>query len=327
VLRKMNRLPLLLAFLLLSAWDAAVAASLDAAEVNGAAYEAGEPHDPTPALLVKLQILLDRSDTSPGVIDGRMGENVKLALSAFEARSRLPVDGRLDADVWELLNRNAPEAVIAYQLSADDVKGPFAEAIPDDFADLAKLKRLSYTSPAELLAEKFHMHIELLKALNPGAEFEREGQSIIVANVLSAKPDGEVASIEVDKGLGAVRGYGPDGTLLVAYPASIGSDDNPTPAGTMSVRTIVENPEYAYRPDKNFKQADNDQPLDLPPGPNSPVGSIWIDLTKDTYGIHGTPDPELIGKQASHGCVRLTNWDVEELASLVKPGTRVKFLD
>jgi lipoprotein-anchoring transpeptidase ErfK/SrfK len=321
----MSRRLLFLAFLLLSAWDTAVAAPLDASDVNDAAYQGGKAHNT--ALLVKLQILLDRSHISPGIIDGRMGENVELALSTFEERFRLPVDGRLDADVWELLNRNAPEALITYQLKADDVKGPFTEAIPDDFADLAKMKRLSYTSPAELLAEKFHMHIELLKALNPGAELEREGESIIVANVLSAKPDGKVASIEVDKGRRAVRGFGPDGTLLVAYPASIGSDDNPTPAGTMSVKTIVEDPEYAYRPDKNFQQADNDEPLDLPPGPNGPVGSIWIDLTKETYGIHGTPDPELIGKQASHGCVRLTNWDVEELAGLVKSGTRVKFVD
>jgi lipoprotein-anchoring transpeptidase ErfK/SrfK len=323
----MNRLLLLLAFLPLSAWDVAVAAPLDASDVNDAAYEGGEARDPSPALLVKLQILLDRSHISPGIIDGRMGENVELALSAFEERFHLPVDGQLDADVWELLNRKAPAALITYRLNAEDVKGPFVEAVPEDFADLAKLERLSYTSPAELLAEKFHMHIELLKALNPGAELDREGESIIVANVLDAEPDRKVARIEVDKDRNAVRGYGPDDALVVSYPASIGSDDNPTPTGTMSVKTIVENPAYAYRPDKNFQQADNDQPLNLPPGPNSPVGSIWIDLTEDTYGIHGTSDPELIGKRASHGCVRLTNWDAKELASLAKPGTRVKFLD
>jgi len=189
---------------------------------------------------------------------------------------------------------------------------------------MARLDRLSYTSPAELLAEKFHMHIKLLQALNPGAHFDRQGEKIIVANVLGAMPE-SVARLDVDVGKSVVRGFAKDGSLVVAYPATVGSDDNPSPSGTMTVKAVVKNPKYFYRPNKNFQQGNNDQPLDIPPGPNGPVGSVWIDLSKEGYGIHGTAEPELIGKSSSHGCVRLTNWDAEELAELVHRGIPVTF--
>jgi lipoprotein-anchoring transpeptidase ErfK/SrfK len=192
---------------------------------------------------------------------------------------------------------------------------------------MAKLDRLSYTGPAELLAEKFHMDIDLLRALNPGAQFESAGEKIWVANVAGKKLDGQVKRIEIDKKRKILRGYAAEGALLVVYPASIGSAETPSPSGTMTVKGIARNPKYEYRPHVNFEQQGNDEPLVLPPGPNGPVGSVWIDLTKDTYGIHGTPDPETVGKAASHGCVRLTNWDAEELARLVKYGTSVEFIE
>jgi lipoprotein-anchoring transpeptidase ErfK/SrfK len=188
------------------------------------------------------------------------------------------------------------------------------------------MKRLSYTGPLELLSEKFHIHPDLLKALNPGARLV-EGTQIFVPDVMGNAPTEKVTRIEIDKKQSTVIGYASDGKLVVSYPATIGSGDNPSPEGTMKVKGIAENPKYSYRPDKNFQQGDNKEPLELPPGPNSPVGSVWIDLSKETYGIHGTPDPEAIGKTASHGCVRLTNWDVEELAKLVKPGTQVSFVN
>jgi lipoprotein-anchoring transpeptidase ErfK/SrfK len=140
-------------------------------------------------------------------------------------------------------------------------------------------------------------------------------------------PDEEVANIKVDKKLSAVLGYAADGKLIVSYPATIGSGDTQSPEGDMKVKGVAENPTYSYRPEKNFQQGNNTEPLELPPGPNNPVGTVWIDLTKPTYGIHGTPDPDKIGKTASHGCVRLTNWDAEQLAKLVKPGVEVSFVN
>jgi lipoprotein-anchoring transpeptidase ErfK/SrfK len=191
---------------------------------------------------------------------------------------------------------------------------------------MARLDRLAYTSPAELLAEKFHMHIKLLQALNPRAHFDRKGEKIIVANVQGAVPE-SVARLDVDIGKSVVRGFAKDGSLVIAYPATVGSDDNPSPSGRMNVKAVAKNPKYFYRPNKNFQQGDNHKPLDIQPGPNGPVGSVWIDLSKEGYGIHGTAEPELIGKTSSHGCVRLTNWDAEELARIVHRGIRVTFVN
>jgi lipoprotein-anchoring transpeptidase ErfK/SrfK len=301
------------------------AVQLDPATVNNATYAAVAKEVQGP-LAVKLQILLDRAHISPGLIDGRQGKNVKNALRVFEQRSNLPVDGKLDADVWELLQKGTTDVVVRYELKAEDLEGPFVESIPTDFTEMANMKRLSYTGPMELLSEKFHVHPDLLKALNPDASL-KPGDQILVPNVLDAAPKDQVARIEVNKEENLVRGYAADSTLVVSYPASIGSGENPSPEGTMEVRTAAQNPKYFYRPDKNFQQGGNTEPLELPPGPNSPVGPVWIDLTKETYGIHGTPEPGSVGKAASHGCVRLTNWDAEELAGLVRPGTKVSFVN
>ncbi len=299
--------------------------NIDPAAVNKATYEEGAKQAQRP-LAIKLQILLDRAHNSPGLIDGRQGENVTNALRMFEERSNLPADGKLNSEVWGLLQRDTADVLVRYELKAQDLEGPFVEKIPTDFAEMAQMKRLSYTSPIEQLSEKFHIDPDLLKALNPDARL-MPGEQIFVPDVIDRAPKEKVARIEVDKELSVVRGYTADGTLLVSYPASIGSRQTPSPEGTMEVKTAVKNPTYAYRPDKNFQQDDNTKPLDLPSGPNGPVGSVWIDLSKETYGIHGTAEPESVGKAASHGCVRLTNWDAEELAKLVKRGTKVSFVN
>jgi lipoprotein-anchoring transpeptidase ErfK/SrfK len=111
----------------------------------------------------------------------------------------------------------------------------------------------------------------------------------------------------------------------VSYPATIGSQAVPAPSGIHKVAAIARDAAYYYRPDVNFQQGDNTEPLTIPPGPNNPIGTTWIDLTEPTYGIHGTPEPARIDKTNSHGCVRLTNWDVEELAGLIAKGVPVEF--
>lgn len=326
---KASSLILIAAFFVVT--TACPALAFDVSAVNEAQYEGGyvdevSGDEPSP-LVVKLQILLDRKHYSPGIIDGRMGDNTVHALREFEERSNLASDGQLDGEVWKALEANKPKALVTYSLTKEDLEGPFVESIPDDYAAMAKMDQLSYTSVEELLSEKFHITAKLLHAMNPNAQFDRAGEEILVPNVADTAPDGKVKSIEVDKSHGVLRGFANSGEILVVYPATIGSEDNPTPSGTMSVKGISNNPKYSYRPDKNFQQGENEDPLTLPPGPNGPVGSIWIDLTKETYGIHGTADPELIGKSGSHGCVRLTNWDAEELGKIVGFGAKVRFLE
>jgi lipoprotein-anchoring transpeptidase ErfK/SrfK len=321
-----TRFPLSLAILALAV---SPVLAFDPASVNGANYEksAGSSSKDPDAVVLKLQIMLDRAHFSPGVIDGRMGDNTVYALREFEKQSGLAADGCLDQEVWNVLNADKHDVLVPYTVTAEDTKGPFAESIPKDYAAMAELDSLPYTSVEELLGEKFHLDIALLKALNPGARLSYPGEKIVVPNVVNFAPKGEVTNIEIDKAQSVLRGYGRDGKLLVVYPASIGSEDNPSPRGKMTVKGVARNPKYSYRPDKNFQQQGNLGPLTLPPGPNGPVGSIWIDLTKETYGIHGTANPELVGKTLSHGCVRLTNWDAEELGRLVKFGTKVTFLE
>ncbi len=277
---------------------------------------------PDPAI-VRLQVLLDRAGASSGVIDGFAGENVAKAIAAFETMQGLPADGKLDADViGRLLEQTT--VVEPYVISEDDVKGLVAE-IPEDYSEQAKMDQLGYTSVAERLAERFHMDIDLLKALNPISTFS-VGDTVSVVNP-GAPRQGTVKRIEAHRRTGQILALSADGTQIAAYPATIGSRETPSPSGTHKVKGVARMPPYVYNPRINFKQGDNRKVLTLPGGPNGPVGTVWIDLSKPTYGIHGTPEPSMIDKSGSHGCVRLTNWDAEELAAMVKPGVIVKFVD
>jgi lipoprotein-anchoring transpeptidase ErfK/SrfK len=297
--------------------------------VNGADLSAKAEKGIGPAI-IKAQVLLDRARFSPGVIDGRDGENVQNAIKAFEKAHGLKVDGKLDEELWTKLNGTSSDPVlIEYTIGDADVKGPFTKEIPDKLEDQAKLDRLGYASAEELLAEKFHMDADLLKALNPGKSLETAGTSIVVANVdvESSGEAGTVTRIEVDKSERVLRAFAEHGALIAVYPASIGSEEKPAPSGTQKVKSVAKNPTYTYDPKYAFKGVDAKEKFVVKPGANNPVGSVWIDLSAESFGIHGTPDPDKVGKAYSQGCVRLTNWDVEELARMVKKGAEVAFLD
>lgn len=273
-----------------------------------------------------LQILLDRRGASPGVIDGRFGSNVDKAIIAYRSITNDNLKSTDAEGIRKALAESGGDPFINYTLTAADVAGPFVAAVPADYGEKAKLDKLSFTSVTEMLAERFHMDEGYLKTLNPDANFSRVGTIIRVANV-GQPATRQVARIVADKSRKQVFAYDADNKLVAAYPATIGSTDTPSPTGTHLISRVVLDPDYTYNPNINFKQGENNKILTIPPGPNGPVGSVWIALDKPTYGVHGTPDPSKIGKTESHGCVRLTNWDAQELAKLVKPGVPVEFVE
>ena len=272
------------------------------------------------------QILLDRAGASPGVIDGRSGSNVDKAAAAFGEMTGKVLNPKDDVAINAELEATGGAAFIEYTITNEDVGRQYVASIPEDYAHKAQLPAMAYTSVTEMLGEKFHIDEAYLKEINPGVNFNQPGSIVKVPNL--GKPvRTKVARIIADKGRKQVRGYDETGKLVVAYPSTIGSSDTPSPSGIVEVQRIAINPNYTYNPKINFKQGSNDKVLTIPPGPNGPVGTVWIALSKPTYGIHGTPEPSRIGKTSSHGCVRLANWDAEELAKLVKAGVTVEFTE
>jgi lipoprotein-anchoring transpeptidase ErfK/SrfK len=278
-------------------------------------------------VIVKLQVLLDRARYSPGVIDGRFNDNTKAAVRAYERANGLPVDGVLDRDLWNRLTGADQRSVVqTYVIDLADVAGPFSPVIPDSFQGMSRLDSLGYRSPAEQLSETFHMTPELLEALNPGVDFGQAGAVVVVAERGADDLGVDVARVEVDRAGGQVRAYAADQRLLAAYPATVGSQKSPAPAGATRVRSVEPQPTYRYDTDKvSFGQGLGLGAFEIAPGPNNPVGSVWIEVRPGDYGIHGTPEPDDVGKPVSHGGVRLTNWDARELARGVREGTPVVF--
>jgi lipoprotein-anchoring transpeptidase ErfK/SrfK len=292
--------------------------SIDPASVNNPGTAALAEGAKGPGVL-RAQILLSRAHYSCGEIDGVFGSNFRKALNAFQGERKLPVTGTLDAATWAAINGDAAPALVEYAIAPDDVKGPFVP-VPAEVKQQAKLPSLGYASPLEALSEKFHASPQAMQALNPGADFGRAGQQLMVPNVL-VMPPGQAAHVVVSRGESSVRAYDASGALLAFYVATIGSEHDPLPLGEWKIKGVARNPKFHFNPDLFWDAKKSDDKATLPPGPNNPVGDAWIDLSKDHYGIHGTPEPGKVGHAVSHGCIRLTNWDVLELAAMVRPGT------
>lgn len=305
------------------------ASEFTAAAINDASFSRAMPStQKISPLAVKAEVLLDRAGFSPGQIDGKWGDNAVKAMRAFAEANSLQSSKKLTPEIWEKLQTGSSEPIMtSYTVTQEDAEGPYVKKIPPKLEKMKSLKSLGYTSPKEALSERFHMSQGLLAKLNHGEAFKHPGDKITVVNIADNRTSQQAARIEVDKSRQTVKAIAQDGKLIAFYPATVGSEEKPTPSATLKVVSVDPHPTYHYNPKYQFKGVTSKKPFTIKPGPNNPVGIMWIDLSGDGYGIHGTPEPSRISKSESHGCVRLTNWDAVRLSKLVKKGVPVEFVD
>lgn len=272
--------------------------------------------------VLRAQVLLDRAHFSSGEMDAAYGSNMRQAIRGFQKLHQLPVTGVVDAATWTELERDQAPVLDVYTVTAQDVAGPYT-SVPAGMMAKAKLPALGYANLAEALGERFHISPDLLRRLNPGKVLARAGTQLVVPNVAAAKPLPKAASILVDAKEGTLTLLDAGGMPFAQFPASTGSKHDPLPEGRWQVRGVAVNPEYRYNPKLFWDAQAGDSKARLAAGPNNPVGVAWIELSKEHYGIHGTPEPGKIGKTQSHGCIRLTNWDVMAVVRSISRGAVV----
>ncbi len=318
------RVPTLALFALLIPLAAPVLAQSPAsapAEVEraGSLQERQSPEET--GRLLRAQVLLARARFSPGEIDGVEGSNQARALRGFQAARDLPETGELDADTWKALNADDAPVLVEHALTDEDLGGPYVD-VPDGMMAKSELDRLGYASAWEALGERFHASPDLLRFLNPRVE-PRAGNRMRVPNVRDLPPLGTAARVVVSESAATLTLFDAQDRLMAQFPVTSGSEHDPLPIGEWRIEAVVHDPTYHYNPELFHSAPASDRKATLQPGPNNPVGPIWIDLSKPHYGIHGTPEPRDVGKTASNGCVRLTNWDALIVAEAVEVGTPV----
>lgn len=306
--------------------------NLDANTINSAPVSIPVQGDISGPSVLKTQVYLDRLNFSVGALDGRWGRNSGISLWWYQRSRGLPATGAADEQTFRALAAEAggAPAVVSHQLTDDDVKGPFV-SIPEDVYEKEKLSCLCYESLKEKLAEEFHTTTDFLELLNPGKSLSSvsAGETINVPNVRTAVTDkrGDIARVVISIAGNTFNAFDSAGNLLFHAPTTLGSKYDPSPNEETSVVKVVEDPHFHYQPTLFHEVPDSDPEAHLKPGPNSPVGVVWIALSKPHFGIHGTSDPDSIGYASSHGCVRLTNWDARDVAHRIAPNVPVQFVD
>lgn len=294
-------------------------ADTGSAPADGVDHPANRPGARGEAALLRAQVLLERARFSPGEIDGRGGTNTRRAIAAFQRSRDLEASGELDEATWQALDDDAAPVLVHYTVTAADVAGPF-EALPEGMMEQAELDALGFEDAAEALGERFHASPELLARLNPGKDLGVAGTTIVVPNVEPAVAVPEIERVVVDRSDSVLRLVAADGRVVAQFPASTGSEHDPLPIGEWTIKGVARDPTFHYNPELFWDADPSHAKATIAPGPNNPVGVAWIDLSKEHYGIHGTPEPGHVGKTDSHGCIRLANWHVELVADAVKPG-------
>ena len=314
----------------------------------------GAPGSPIDRDLFHAQVLLDLAGFSPGAIDGREGSSFKTALRGFQQAHGLKPSAVLDTPTRQTLLKLGRPGAVRVKLGPDDVKSSYVYPLPKDPEKQFKLKFLGYRNMLEKVAERYHTTPATVVALNGPEKLIGPGQTLLLPNVVPVSRDYSGSHkdgarlmnllnidgrqprgsyIVVDKSEGVLRVYsgsapGEDGdgtdrggTMVAQFPVTIGSTRDPLPIGKWKVTTFAFLPPFHYQPDLFGDAKETAKDRMLAPGPNGPVGVAWLDLTKEHYGIHGTPEPATIGKTESHGCIRMTNWDVIRLARIMRdPG-------
>lgn len=318
------------------------------AAVSTAQAPATSTQKPVNRDYLHVQVILDHLGFSPGMLDGQPGQSLTAALKGFQEANGLPITGEPDQRTLRALYpHRAWRPTRAVTLTPQILAGPYFPNLPHSEDEQAKLPMIGYRTPMEKLGEMFHTTPQTLMALNSPSTLLRPGTVIVVPNAIpdrqaydpSLKPEWratlamlnvdsvqpQAAKIVVDKSDKVLRVLDAGNKLVAQFQVTTGSEHDPLPIGNWKINGADYNPKFHYNPALFWDAKSSDTKAMLPPGPNGPVGVVWLDLSKPHYGIHGTPVPENIGRTESHGCVRLANWNAARLAMMVKPGTPVVF--